>query len=105
MKFERRTVVGVLLACVVATMVRAGDDVFPLKVPHARLVSQPQAYEGKLIRVEGYLSLEQEDNRLYPTHVHYEHFLREEAVLVAIDWRRDAQYANRARKYVAVTGI
>lgn len=75
-------------------------------VPLVRLLAAPERYDGRRVRVEGFLTLEFEDAGLHPDRVSYEGGLRKNAIWVdRPDWltRNDEQKLNR--RYAQVAGV
>jgi hypothetical protein len=75
-------------------------------VPLVRLLATPERYDGRRVRVEGYLTLGFEDAGLHPDRTSYEGGLRKNAMWVdRPTWltRKDEQ--KLTRRYAEVAGV
>jgi hypothetical protein len=78
----------------------------PTDVSLINLIATPEKYQGKIVRVVGYLNLEFEGNAIYIHKEDYEHALLKNAVW--IDFSRDEAAQNTksfSKKYVILVGM
>ena len=68
---------GSIRACLLVPLLlcsAAARSAEPVDATLAQLIAKPQAYQGKVVRVAGYLHLEFEGNGLYPNKADSEHY-------------------------------
>jgi hypothetical protein len=78
----------------------------PTDVSLINLIATPEKYQGKIVRVEGYLDIEFEGNAIYIHKEDYEHSLLKNAIW--IDFSRDemTKYTKAFNeKYVIIEGV
>lgn len=104
MPIARHIAVGMSLILVVAGCVGAPSS-GPLDVSLIQLIANPEKYDGKFVRVIGYLRLEFEGNALYVHREDDEAALTKNAIWVdaTSDMTNDPETFNR--KYVLLEGI
>jgi hypothetical protein len=78
----------------------------PTDVSLINLIATPEKYQGKIVRVVGYLNLEFEGNAIYIHKEDYEHALLKNAIW--IDLSREEEGKNTKtfnKKYVILVGV
>lgn len=74
-------------------------------VPLVRLLATPERYEGRKVRVEGFLSLEFEDTGLFPDQETWSAGLRSSSLMVDVPaWASPAIMKSVTRHYACVSG-
>lgn len=82
------------------------DSFDPTDVSLINLIATPEKYQGKIVRVVGFLNLEFEGNAIYIHKEDYEHALLKNAIWVELS--RDEAVKNSktfSKKYVILVGI
>ena len=85
------TVILSLAACQVPADSSSNDNSEPADVSMYQLVSTPERFDGKRVRVIGYLHLEFEGNGLYAQQEDFAYHLYKNGVWISIS---DCRYAN-----------
>jgi len=91
-----------LVACIVAavTNARAGDEM-PQDVSIVQLLATPEKFDGKLVRVIGFLCLAFEGDAVYLHREDFDHALTQNALWVDVPEKCDE---GLSRKYVLLEG-
>lgn len=77
----------------------------PLHVSMIWLLTDPEGYANKNIVVQGYLSLQKEDARLYFNCSSYRHFEQVNSISIQLDTRNFLRFQDYQGSYVQVVGI
>src|SRR5437660_10122960 len=95
-----------VLACVVAALlVSPMEAQEPTDVTLVQLIANPDRFDGKLIRVIGFLRLEFEGNVLYLHREDYENAILGDGIWVDVTPSMEKQRATLNMKYVLLEGI
>jgi hypothetical protein len=84
--------------------VRSSSGQSPTNVTVIQLIATPERYDGKLIRVIGFLSLEFEGNALYLHQEDYEQVIFRDAIWVEVTPEMDRQKEVLDKHYVLLEG-
>ena len=79
------------------------DSIFEVSI--IQLISNPEKYEGKTVKIEGFISLEYEGMAIYLNQDDYEYFNRKNGICLLLS-KEDAIGLQKEcdKKYVTVTG-
>ena len=77
----------------------------PIDVSMVRLIATPERFDGKSIRVIGFLHLEFEGNALYLHETDFCHSIFANAIWVGVGWPPDDKYVARSDSYVLLEGV
>lgn len=77
----------------------------PLDVSMVKLVATPDQFDGKLIRVSGFLNIEFENMELYMHKEDWAHGLTKNGVWLDLDSESRRKYSSLNQHYVFVEGI
>jgi hypothetical protein len=94
--------VCLVLTSVFATVVRAAQ---PVNVTLVQLIANPEEFDGKLIRVIGFLRLEFEGDVLYLHREDYEHAILGDGIWVDVTPEMAKQKETLNMHYVLLEGI
>ena len=94
--------VCLLLASLFAVRVKAAE---PVKVTLVQLIANPEKFDGKLIRVIGFLRLEFEGDVLYLHREDYEHAILGDGIWVDVTPEMTKQKETLNMHYVLLEGI
>lgn len=81
------------------------ESVKPVDVPLVRLIANPDQFDGKLIRVIGFLELTFEGNVLYLHRQDYEKAILGNGIWVYVTPEIDENRKSLSRSYVLLEGI
>ncbi|HKS67676.1 MAG TPA: hypothetical protein VJR26_10595 [Candidatus Acidoferrales bacterium] len=95
-------VVLCLVACAVAGAAVAQE---PADVSMVQLIANPSAFNGKLIRVTGFLRLEFEGNELYLHRDDYVHSVYKNGLWLELSRDESAKNMRLDQDYVTVIGV
>jgi hypothetical protein len=96
----------IALVCVMAALLVAPIQAQePTNVTLVRLIANPEKFDGKLIRVIGFLRLEFEGNVLYLHREDYENAILGDGIWVDVTPSMEKQRATLNMKYVLLEGI
>jgi len=96
----------IALACIITTLLVAPIQAEqPTDVTLVQLIANPEKFDGKLIRVIGFLRLEFEGNVLYLHREDYENAILGNGVWVDVTPAITKQRATLNKNYVIVEGI
>jgi hypothetical protein len=96
----------IALACVIATLLPATIQAQePTDATLVRLISNPEKFDGKLIRVIGFLRLEFEGNVLYLHREDYENAILADGIWVDVTPVITKQSGTLNMNYVLLEGI
>ena len=90
-----------LLVCFSALPSRAADGEMPQDVSIIQLLATPEKFDGKLVRVIGFLCLAFEGDAVYLHREDFDHGLTQNALWVDVPEKRDE---SLSRKYVLLEG-
>lgn len=76
----------------------------PVDVSIVQLIATPERFDGKMIRVIGFLHLEFEGNALYLHETDFCHSISANAVWVAVGWPPKDEQMARSNSYVLLEG-
>jgi hypothetical protein len=94
----------ILAACQAPVSSPTRDESQPMDAAVVQLITTPERFEGKRIRVAGYLHLEFEGNGLYAHQEDFEHSLYKNGLWINIDRCGDAGRPSINDVYVLVEG-
>jgi len=98
----RAVVLTALLACALSALPsRATVGEMPQDVSIVQLLATPEKFDGKLVRVIGFLCLAFEDDAVYLHREDFDHGLTQNALWVDVPEKRDE---SLSRKYVLLEG-
>jgi hypothetical protein len=84
---------------------KADPAVEPIDVSMVQLIATPERFDGKPIRVIGFLHLEFEGNALYLHETDFCHSISANAIWVGVGWPPDDKYVARSNSYVLLEGV
>lgn len=92
----------ILVAALFVVPVRAGQ---PINVTLVQLIATPEKFDGKLIRVIGFLEIEFEGNVLYLHREDYENAILGDGICVEVTPEMTQNSKSLSKNYVLIEGV
>ena len=102
---KMKLIASVCILLLVAPLVGRVKAEEPVDVTLVQLIANPQQFDGKLIRVIGFLRLEFEGNVLYLHREDYEHAILGDGIWVDVTPEMAKQSATLKMNYVLLEGV